>query len=378
MPRQFKSTDTSIWTEQFGNGSDGAVTISTNTTQSPTDSACTGTTGTNSLSATNAGFSAGQNILIHQTYGTGAGNWELNVISSYTSGTITTKYPLQNSYVTGAQVIVMGNYTNVTVNTGVTYSAKAWNGTVGGIIGWIANGTTTITGTLSASGLGFAGGTTTGGNGNQGASSTSITVSALTAANGSGGGGGGVGDGAAAGSGGGGGNGTAGANGTAGSRIAGTGGSTDGDTALTDFNLGAGGGGGGFRTGQSGAPGNGGNGSAGIFIFSKELVVTGAITASGANGNAKTGSGSHGCGGAGAGGSVLIKAITATLGTNLITANGGTGGTIDVNNKGGDGGVGRIHLDYAGTYTGTTTPTIDVTQDSSLYPSGGSFLYNLI
>ena len=32
MPRQFKKTDTSIWTEQFGTGKDGDLTVSTNAT----------------------------------------------------------------------------------------------------------------------------------------------------------------------------------------------------------------------------------------------------------------------------------------------------------------------------------------------------------
>src|SRR3990167_1471503 len=44
----------------FGDGSDGTLTISSNTTQAPTDSACTGTATTYSLSATNASFTAGQ------------------------------------------------------------------------------------------------------------------------------------------------------------------------------------------------------------------------------------------------------------------------------------------------------------------------------
>lgn len=375
MPRQFKSTDTSIWTEQFGNGSDGAVTISTNTTQSPTDSACTGTSGTTTLTATNAGFGAGKNILIHQTYGTGAGNWELNVIQSYTTGTITTKYPLENTYSTGAQVIVMGNYTDVTVNNGVTFSAKAWNGTVGGIIGWIANGTTTITGTLSASALGFAGGTEPSGTGGYQGWSSIGAGSMSVGNNGSGGGGGAFGDGAGAGHGAGGGYGTAGGNGTASSRTSGTGGTTVGTSNLTTLVFGGAGGAGGHRRTTTG--GRGGNSGGGIFIFSNKLTVTGSIISNGEDGQYKTGgTDSAGSGGGGAGGSVLIKAITATLGSNLITANGGIGEPI--NNPDGDGGVGRIHLDYAGTYSGTTTPTIDVTQDSSLYPAGGSFIFNLI
>ena len=61
--------------ERFGDGSDGNLTISTNTTDTPIDSSCSGTSGTKSLSATNTSFTAGQIILIHQTRGTGVGAW---------------------------------------------------------------------------------------------------------------------------------------------------------------------------------------------------------------------------------------------------------------------------------------------------------------
>jgi hypothetical protein len=49
-------------------------------------------------------------------------------------------------------------YTNVTINSGKTYTAKAWNGTVGGILGFLANGTVSIVGNISANGKGFRGG----------------------------------------------------------------------------------------------------------------------------------------------------------------------------------------------------------------------------
>lgn len=70
-------------------------------------SACSGTAGAYTLSATNASFAAGQEILIHQTQGTNAGQWERNTIQSYTAGTITLKNPLLGSYVSGAQVLAM-------------------------------------------------------------------------------------------------------------------------------------------------------------------------------------------------------------------------------------------------------------------------------
>ena len=142
----------------FGDGSDGALTISSNTTDSPIDSACTGTVGSYSLSATNASFTSGQVILIHQSRGTGAGNYMRNKISGYTAGTITLENPLNATYSTGAQVLVLKQYTNVTVDSGKTWTAKAWNGTVGGILGFICSGTFTNNGTVTASAKGFRGG----------------------------------------------------------------------------------------------------------------------------------------------------------------------------------------------------------------------------
>ena len=65
----------------FGNGSDGAATLSG--TDAPVDSSCSGTSATTSLSATNGSFAANQVILIHQTRGSGVGQWEINIIQSY-------------------------------------------------------------------------------------------------------------------------------------------------------------------------------------------------------------------------------------------------------------------------------------------------------
>ena len=152
-----------LTSERFGNGSDGALTISGNTTESPTDSSCSGTSGTTSLSATNASFAANQIILIHQSRGTGAGAWELNVISSYVAGTITTTYALSNTYTDSgasqAQVRVLNQYSSATINSGITYTTKAWDANVGGILAVLCNGTITVTGTISANAKGYLGGT---------------------------------------------------------------------------------------------------------------------------------------------------------------------------------------------------------------------------
>lgn len=377
----------------FGDGSDGALTVSTNTTDAPIDSACTGTSGTYTLSATNASFAANQIILIHQSQGTGAGQWQRNKIQSYTAGTITLESALNATYGTGAQVIVMKQYTNVTVNTGITWTAKAWNGTVGGILTFLANGTVTVTGTITASGKGFRGGASSTSNdgitGWEGEGTAGASDTRSTSANGNGGGGG-TGDassdgGGTAACGGGGGNGAAGSKGSNGNGSStwsgegaypgGTGGSASGSADLTSMTFGGGGGAGGNDRGASGATasGAGGNGGGIIFIAGTTYTVTGSVVALGLAGGST--SGPSAAGGGGGGGSVLIKSQVATLGTALTVATAGAGGSFGGISQpgltGGTGGTGRCHLDYYTSYTGTTSPTLDATQDNNLGSSDG-------
>lgn len=357
-------------TSAFGDGSDGALIISTNTTDAPIDSACTGSLGATTLVATNASFAAGQVILIHQTQGAGAGQYQKTKISSYLAGQITTVDALAYSYVTGAQVIVMKQYTTITVNSGVTWTAKAWNGTTGGILAVMANGVVTITGTITGTGKGFRGGaagsnainsTPAGqaGEGNPGIGATTYATNCY-AANGDGGGGGVNGSSPqVGGTGGGGGNGASGTAGTGqAGGIAGAGGGTGGNAGLTLMLFGGAGGG---SQGNNDNGGAGGNGGGIIFLFVKTPTVTGSIVANGSNGDSGVSSGA----GAGAGGSILIKTATAVLGTSLVAATGGTGGTGGAAN-GGAGGTGRVHVSYSTSFTGITSPTIDSVIDSTL------------
>jgi len=353
----------------FGDGDTGALTISSDTTQSPTDASCSGTAATFSLSATNASFAAAQKILIIQMRGTGVGAWEENEISSYTAGTITTVNALTNTYTDSgasqAQVIVIPEYTSITIDSGKTWSAKAWDGDVGGILVFKCSGTLTVTGTISASGKGFLGGSSvtgvsTGGKQGEGTVGAANTTSISNNDNGGGGGQ------TAGGGGAGGGLGTAGSDGLRSSVPFSTGGIVAGTADLTTFVLG-GGGGSGATGGVGGTSGAGGAGGGGIFGATTTLTVTGSVVSAGTAGSAPS---AEGDGGAGSGGSILIKADTATLGTGLITAPGGAGNGA----SGGDGGAGRIHLDYYTSYTGTTTPTLDVTQDASL---GSNIFYRL-
>lgn len=359
----------------FGNGADGALNISSDTTEAPIDSSCTGTSGTTSLSATNASFVAGQYILIHQSRGTGVGTWELNKIASYVAGTITTVLPLSNSYTDSggdqSQVRVVPQYSQVTIASGKIYSAKAWNGDVGGILAFMCNGRLSVSGgTISAIGVkgdsgiptpgGAVGGGFRGGVGhsanpsqaNQG-EGTLGAGAGNTAANGSGGGGAGGGPGASSGAGGGGGaNGGIGTNGIGGTtRSGGSGGTTSGSADFSTTITFGGGGGGGTNDGGGGETiGGGGSGGGILMIFAASLVNTGTITASGGAGGDAGSDG--GGGGAGAGGSIFLKTqgIT-TLGT--FTADGGSAGA----NGGGSGGTGRIRIESCSTPTGSPSPT---------------------
>jgi len=342
----------------FGDGSDGPLTISSNTTQSLVDSDCTGTAATQSISATNASFAANKPILIWQTQGSSAGQWERNTIQSYTSGTITTMTPLRNTYGSGAQVIQIPQYTTVSVSSSFTWSAKSWNGTTGGLLIFLASGNFAYTGIVSADGAGFRGGVggTTTTTGNQGESYL----------------GGGGGSNIPNYSGGGGGDNLSG-NGFAGLV-------TPDSTDLTTMILGSGGGG---ANTPSGGTIDGGNGGGGIFVNAVTISRhgSGTMTAGGVSGSV----GRHSAG-SGSGGFVMMNGQVAPLGVDAITAlgagstipdvpgEGGNGGggshaTLGIGgtaSSGGAGGDGRIHLNYLTSYSGSTIPTLNATQDNTL------------
>lgn len=357
--RQFASGDTSIWQERFGLGGDGAVSATTGT-DAPIDSACTGTAGATALTATNASFASGQIIIIDQTRGTNANadpSWELNVVSSYATGTITTKYALTRSYTTGAQVQVLSQLSSYNLN-GATVTGKAWDTAVGGLFARLVNGPFFGTGTLTLAGKGFQGGP---GSASDAGSGEGYPGGFLlqTAANGNGGGGRPSGGGGA---GGGGGNGGAGSAGSGGQP--GDGGGTSGNASLTIFSMGGGGGG-----GRDGSNGSGGRGGGKILIIAKSInIASMTISLIGDNGQ-----NANAAGGGGGGGSALFKGQTIVLGSTTLTATGGSGGGGGFS-TGGNGGTGRVHADYSGSLSGTTSPSADSTLDSTLADNAGLFL----
>ena len=331
----------------FGNGSDGIATLSG--TDAPIDSSCSGIAAATSLSATNASFAAGQIILIHQSRGTGVGQWEINQIASYVAGTITTVLPLTYTYTDSgasqAQVLVLKQYSSVTVSG--TFTAKAWDGNVGGILAFLCNGEVTVTGTISANEKGYRGGIAVSGadqNGYQGEGSAGAGSQDVHTRNGSGGGAGGMG--------------SPGAGGAHSADVVTNangveGGNAVGTADLTTMLFGGAGGSGGTGSG-GGTSGVGGSSGGIIFIISKRIIVTGLTISNGGIGADATNAGAGGGGGS-SGGAIFLKGQTIEFGTNLITATAGAGSGWQGKPKS-DGSDGRIRVETC-SLVGTSNPS---------------------
>ena len=358
----------------FGTGADGGLTVSGNQTINNTRTALSATSsaGQQTLNvASTSGFTAGQEVLIHQTQGTNAGVYEFGKIASIGSGIFTLQNNLSNTYTQGgnshAQVIWVPQYTNVTVPNGSALTGPAWDGMTGGILVFRSKGNVTVNGSITVSNIGFRGGIgTTGGIGAYSGEGTNGASVKSGAANGNGSGGGQCNDGMGSG----GGNGTDGgipiASGPCGW---GTPGYASGSADLTNATFGGGGGGASeFNSAYSG--GNGGNGGGIIFITGINISIAGSISANGLSGTGGNDPPAGVAGGGGAGGSILLKAQSANVGNNLIVSNGGNGGATTRNNGtwvyGGAGSGGRIRLEYCDTITGSTNP-IASTQKLTCY-----------
>lgn len=384
----------------FKEGLSGALTISTDTTKSNIASAATGTSGAQVLAATGS-FVPGQFVLIHQTRGSNHGVLQENKILSYSSGVIGLERPLNATYTAGAQVVVMEDYSNVTIDSTKTWSAPAWNGTTGGILAIYVSGTLTKTGNISADAKGFRGGSgvarltvgaprsgfsgesynndkdTTGGY--DSGSDAGGTVSAGDQAAVNGAGGYGLGSRGQDGASGGGGAGFATAGTIGGSKTGSAptypGGAPGGTYGVADLSagaadLGSGGGSGATDGSGSGSTSAAGAGGGLIYIVAKNISGGGSITSNGGGGS--NGNGGLGGSGAGSGGSILIKTQETSI-TGTITATGGSGGSASgVNGGGGAGGNGRVHVSYLTSMAITSTPTANTKQDGTLTSQSAS------
>ncbi len=130
--------------------------------------------------ASAAGIAAGDVLMLYQAQGAtitttntsgygavtalnNAGRYEFVSVAAVAGNTITlgtacSATPLRFSYSSGAQVVRVPQYSSLTVNAGASVVPAAWNGSTGGVVAVIVDGTATINGTINANARGFRGG----------------------------------------------------------------------------------------------------------------------------------------------------------------------------------------------------------------------------
>jgi len=373
-------------TASFGNSADGAVTDSSNRNLNVVDANFSATAGDVAITISNVSgtFVAGDAVILWQTKGTTAGRNEIRTILSVVSTTVTFTEPITSTYIHSAsssdndkaQIIKIPQYSSWTINSGVTVSAKVWDGLKGGLNIAYVNGDFTVPSGawLSTDACGFRGGTATSAINQSGKAGESYTgtYNAVTHVKQGGAGGGGANLSGGAGSGGGGaGHATAGSNGVIGHVNPGQGGDSYGDENLDLLIMGSGGGSGGSSYSAISA-GAGGRGAGINYIIAKRFIIGGTISSNGQNG-VNTGGHATGAGGAGSAGGNKFVSQEAVLGTGLIQATAGTGGinTASFPTSGGASSVGRNVLTYSTSVTGTTTPTLKTNVDATLNGTAG-------
>ena len=372
----------------YGSGADGVITVAAGKNLN-TDTLATGRTcadainysitalsiNTATLSTTPAAgcLVAGDEVLLIDLQGISAnygnvGNYETLRIQSISTNVITFTANKTKYYGNGAsddtnigtattnQRVMLQrvpNYTDVTVNSGITLTANAWDGTKGGVLFFRANGSVSIVGTININGKGWRGGAGDVYYGGAGESYNGGPVATSPNANGGGGGGGnshGIMDGGT-GAPGGAGFATAGTNGGAGRYgYFGYGGASYGAADLSKVYFGSGGGGNAVIDWAD--YNSGGIGGGIVIIYGLSTTISGSISANGTDGVLT----SHQTSG-GSGGSIYIKGGTVTVGSNLVKAKAGASGDGASGAPGNSGpsSAGRIRID--GTLTGTTNPT---------------------
>ena len=334
------------------------------------------------------GFAAGQEVLIIQMTGEGAGNWETNFVDGVTAFALVLAKGLKNTYhVDGnskAQVVKIPHYTNVTVNPGGILTCHFWNqfgDWTGGILFFRATGTVTVNAgsLIDVVGRGFHGGSRGSGGGRGGdgkAQNKKWRNGQIQPGGGEGGEGGGSLYCGHSNSGGDGWNGSVGGSGGKGDGPGGgdanQGGTNNSSNDLNSMQLGGGGGGGdgghgghgagggggggcvtddgkdghdGGRGGNGGAGGMGGTGGGIAVIYAKSInIMNGALLAKGASGSSIDGlpggnAGNGGDGGKGAGEGYLILCGFVGGGGGGGGGNGGVGGDGGNAGSGGPGGT---------------------------------------
>ncbi len=377
-----------------GDGRDGKLVAKGTTTINKVASAVAGgSKGANDVTVASAtGFTAGDIVIVAQMAGTGAGTWHRTAVTAVSGSKLSLDDALPITFQsTGghrAQVVRVQQYASAVVPSGTTLSAPAWNGTTGGILALVSQGTLVVAGTVTMSAAGFRGSSQKGHayrnqHGTQGQGSGGVNVGKTTNNAGNGGGGGhGNQD---SGGGGGGGHGSAGAKGPAcGGHGGGNGGAAVGNPEQTAVFMGGAGGEGGADEDGS-YPGRGGHGGGIIELRGASVSITGTVSSDGEAGRpgcqncGGTGSGMGG-GGGGAGGSIrLVGGVVDNQGTVRATGGAGAAKCSNCCTGGAGGGVGRITL-AADTLKGkATSPAAKQTKpDTSAGTNDGVYAANVV
>ena len=340
----------------MGRAYDGDLTVSSTVTEDSVSSAITLQSGSGTASTTvssSSGFGAGDYVLVIQMDGTGEGSYETRKISEIDSNRLVFYQDLENTYQSsGAQVIKINEYNDVTITASGSWQASAWDGTTGGVLVAMVHGTLTMSdsnASTTVKGKGWDGGS--GGANPPGSTPSSGSGTGPGGGSGTGASGSGAcGGGGAAHSG----NGTSGGTHALCTGPAGSGSTnTYGDDELENGGLELGsGGGGGYGINASG--GSGGKGGGIILIFAHNITISGGVFS--ADGN--DGSNADGPGGGASGGAIRLLVFgSLALGSGVVTADGGSGGSGDA--SAGSGSKGRVATNSEATVTGTSDPTID-------------------
>ena len=364
------TTDDNTW---LGSGADGDQTFSADTNLTTRGDIVATTvsaiSGADVTVGDATGLAAGDELLIWNAHGSDSahaavGTYEFVEISSISGAVITLTASVSETFGESSnsdlsdQTIVaqrVPQYGDVTVSAALT--VDDWDGVTGGVLAFRATGTVSVdsNGSISADGTGYAGGSTGSayncdayqgesyagdGDGDGDGACTAYNETYGHWINNYGGGGAHI-------TGAGGSYGSYGQDGdswTGGSATAPYAGDTYGDEDLATLFHGSGGGG--VWRGNNN-PGPGGSGGGVVFIAAFEIETTDAdaITSHGASTTYwATGSWTYGAGG-GAGGSIWLVADSMDLATDSVGATGGDGEQTHIR-LGGDGGDGRIRLDY--------------------------------
>jgi len=373
-------------TNDLGDGSDGALTVSTyNQVVNNYSQLLENISSSSTKLALNdsSAFSVGEEVLIIQMQNRSVGNvgqYEFATISSISGNNLTLSSGIVYDYYSGifnsttayaTQVVRVPHYTDVTVQNAASTTAKAWDGYIGGILVFRTQDYVNVFGSINVTGKGYrsgAGGSCTGIQPTQGESIRGFGDENEDNRNDGGGGSGS--SSALASSGGGGGHGTGGNPGNANSNGFGINYSY---FNLTKIMLGSGGGGGGCDTDTQTAGGDGGAGGGIVMIFGNNIstINNGSIVAGGEGGISTI----RAAGSGGAGGSIHLGAKTINVGVNNVTTIGGSGGTGAGDASGSSGGKGTIRFDFV-TISGTSNPAQEFNGTFNSYATDSSGLYN--